>query len=383
MKFQTLMIRLALLAASSLVALLLCEGLVRVVAPQQLIVVRPDICRPVDGLGWQKQPNVDPEINTGEQSVRLRTDELGFRVGEAGRFPADVDVLLLGDSFMEAIQVEYEESLAGLLEERLGATLGAFVAVWNTAVSGWGPSQYLIQTRDLLEQRHFDLVLVALYLGNDAEAKRHDWIAPRAFVETHSLRWPRDLSWRELVHAILWPVNDFLERRSQLFQLLKVQQRTLLMRLGLSTRRDFPSELLASTKNEAAWHGTATTIRALLDQAMAADIPARIVVIPSHYQLDERALEQLLSGFDSGRADVDTQRPNRVLAAAAAAQGVPLIDATPALLAAQRNGKQVHGLVDTHLSVIGHAVVADLLAPNLVLAIRGADVTESEPSRSE
>jgi hypothetical protein len=48
------------------------------------------------------------DVNTGEGWVRLVTDGEGFRIPPGGLQPADRTVLLLGDSFMAAIQVEYE-----------------------------------------------------------------------------------------------------------------------------------------------------------------------------------------------------------------------------------------------------------------------------------
>src|SRR6266480_6773533 len=66
------------------VALGLAEWLVRRVAPQQLILLRPDVWQPADSLGWVNQPNVNTMINTGDRTVRLMTDRDGFRVGTAG-----------------------------------------------------------------------------------------------------------------------------------------------------------------------------------------------------------------------------------------------------------------------------------------------------------
>src|SRR5687768_751660 len=102
---------------------LLAEIGVRVAAPQQLIQIRPDLWQPADTVGWLRLPDVNAEINTGERPVRLITDHQGFRIGQRGRTEG-TPVLLLGDSFMEALQVEHEQSLAGLLEPALSAATG-------------------------------------------------------------------------------------------------------------------------------------------------------------------------------------------------------------------------------------------------------------------
>src|SRR6266487_1448811 len=152
-----------MLCTSLGLAYLVGEVSVRILAPQQLIVKRPD---------------VTTTINTGERTVHVFTDGDGFRVGRAGRVESKRRVLLLGDSFMEALQVEYEQSLAGLLEARLGTRLGETVAVRNSGVGGWDPPQYLMEARRELARERFDVVLVSVYLGNDVVTRRVERYAP-------------------------------------------------------------------------------------------------------------------------------------------------------------------------------------------------------------
>ena len=45
----------------------MAEVLVRVLAPQQLVVKRPDIWQAVDTLGWAHRADVRTTINTGER----------------------------------------------------------------------------------------------------------------------------------------------------------------------------------------------------------------------------------------------------------------------------------------------------------------------------
>jgi len=138
---------LALLLASLVVTLGLGELLTRITAPQQLILKRPDVWQAVDTLGWAHRPNVHTTINTGERTVQFITDADGLRVGARGPINADTRILLLGDSFIEALQVEYENTVAGLLEARLPHLIGHPVAVRNAGVGDWGPPQYYLRAR--------------------------------------------------------------------------------------------------------------------------------------------------------------------------------------------------------------------------------------------
>jgi len=96
MRLKNFAINLTLGLTSVALAFFLSEFAVRLIAPQQLILIRPDIWRPIDILGWAHIPSVNTTINTGDRTVRVLTDQDGFRVGRAGRVEADRRILLLG-----------------------------------------------------------------------------------------------------------------------------------------------------------------------------------------------------------------------------------------------------------------------------------------------
>lgn len=341
----------------------LAELTVRLVAPQQLILIRPDIWRPADTVGWLHRARVDTEINTGERTVHLYTDREGFRVGQAGRTEGDARILLIGDSFMEALQVDFEQSLAGLLEAQLPRDLGRTVAVRNAAVGGWGPNQYLMRTRALLDgDEAFDLVLVALFVDNDAVDFRVDRLPPRSPVRRARFRIPRRLAWPELVSAFLTPINDFLEVRSHLFILLKNRMETLRMRLGLMPRY-FPVAFLKSEADSPRWALTGEICRDIARTAEQHGVPTLFLLIPAAYQVDRTVFEGHLAGFDIDPAIVDPDQPNRLLAESLRSHGLHVADALPVFRAAHSAGLQLYGTVDRHLSPAGHQTLARFVRP--------------------
>ena len=360
-------LRLILLAgglacASVLLALAIGEVLVRRFAPQQLILKRPDIWRPADSLGWVHRANVRTTINTGERTVTLVTDRDGFRIGRGGSVEAAKRVLLLGDSFMEALQVEYEESVPGLLERALRDRLGAPVAIRNTAVGGWDPPHYLLQARKAIDRERYDLVIIALYLGNDVVNWRGDRIPSRTPAEVHRLRFPRDLHAAEFVDAVLYPINDLLEVRSHLFILLKRRTEALLMRLGL-TAAWFPVEFLRREATSTRWAVTGDICRDIGALSARRGVPTLVVLFPTSFQVDRAEFERYVQGFDIDVTAVDLEQPNRLLTEALRTRGLPVLDLLPALRAVQRGGTSLYGSVDRHLSPAGHAAAAAALAP--------------------
>ncbi len=365
----------SLFALSVCAALLLAEVAVRFVAPQQLIQVRPDIWQPVDSLGWIKRPGVNTTVNIGDRTVLLITDDRGFRIGSRPRPVGGIRILLLGDSFMEALQVEYEESLAGLLETKLSERLGIPVEVWNTGVSGWDPVQYLLQARSILERDSIDLVIVALYAGNDAVPMRHDRIPPRQPNVYHKLRSPKTLKWDELIDSILYPINDFFERRSHLYLFLKTRMQTVLMRLGL-TATYFPVEFLRSERESDRWQITGSICRDIAEAATRSRTQALFVIIPTQFQVDTLVFNRYVRGFNIEPSDIDIDQPSRLLRETLEKEGLLVIDALPALRAAHSSGQILYGSVDPHMNAAGHALLAELVVPRAVMLLKKGNQIE-------
>lgn len=340
-------------------ALVLSEGLVRLVAPQELVLKRPDIWKPDSRLGWVHHAGLATTVNTGGGTVRLYTDERGFRVGAGGRRSGEKTVLVLGDSFMEALQVEYEETVPSLLEQRLPSLTGHTIAVRNAAVGGWDPPHYLRRLHSLLEDdaERYDLVLGFIYLGNDVVSRRPDEIPARTPKQTHPLRWPRSLAAAEVIDAWLYPINDFLETRSHLFVLAKRQLDVLLMRLGL-TAAYFPEVLEEAQETSARWRTTADICADMTELAGRFEVPSLFVLLPAPVQVEGDTYRDYVEGFGIDTTTVDLDQPNRLLGRELEARGVALVDATRALREAYRRGDRLYGEVDRHFTAEGHRVVA-------------------------
>lgn len=354
---------------STSVALLFAEVVVRLVAPQQLIQIRPDLWQPVDTLGWKRRPNVALRINTGERLVDVLTDEDGFRVGGSGRRNASRQALLVGDSFVEALQVQYEQTTGHLLETELSKHLRQPVAVRNAGVSGWNPNHYLLRTRQLLSRDTFALIVVAIFVGNDAIGYRYDRLAPRVRALHHEFRVPQRLAWNELVDAMLSPINDGLEVRSHLYVLAKNQLSTLRMRLGM-TKDYLPPEYRLVEADSKRWRNTAE-ICADLDRAAAAHgVPVLFALIPERFQVYPDEFRRYLRGFGIDSTTVDVYQPSKLLSRELAGAGLKVVDLLPTMRAAAASGPRLYGTVDQHLSAAGHQVVAAALWPEMLRLMR-------------
>ncbi len=362
--------KLVLAFVATLVALGGAEGIVRLVRPQQLVALpRGDVWMAADVLGWKHRPNADTRINTGERDVRFCTDHQGFRIGERGRIDSDVSLLLIGDSFTEAIQVEHEQSFAGLLEESLPRFVGRPVAIRNAGVAKWNPNHYLLAARLLIKADCHDCyaaLVVCLYAGNDVVTWRQSRFSPRPEIarQRHHFRVPVALSSSELIAAVLYPLNDILKSRSHLFVLAKSSAETLLMHFGL-TASYLPAVINVEAEKSEGWDITADIAADIAGLAEANGVRAYFVLIPAAYQVDQAVRRKYLTGFGVDPADVDFELPSRKLVAAFGDRGLVLIDLLADFRQASATGEQLYGKVDRHLSPRGHARLAAVLSPIL------------------
>lgn len=362
------------------VSLFLAEGVVRVVAPQQLILLRPDIWEPADSLGWVHRPSVDTQVNTGERTVRWATDTRGFRVGINGVAPeeeAGASVLLIGDSFVAAMQVEQEQSLAGLMEQDLRDAIRAPVRVDNSAVTSWDPPHYIINARRLIPHEDYDLVVVGVYLGNDVVPARIEAYPRRTPAELARFRLPSEISRRELIESIARPVNDMLKTRSHLFILVKNSMDALLMRLGL-TAVVMPWEVQTAHADADAWEVTTAILHEIHELGEVNDTPVVFVLIPSKYQVEDEALESHGRALGFGPSELDPDQPNRILGSLMREAGLHVIDPLHELRAASERGEQLYGTVDRHFSPEGHHAVWEAIRVEILSQLRAADQVPSE-----
>lgn len=367
---------LALLGLALVVALLVGEFTVRLVAPQQLIQIRPDIWQPIDSLGWVSRPNVRTTINTGERTVRLFTDADGLRVGPEGRRDAPTRVLLIGDSFVQALQVDHEQTFGALLEAGLTERLSRPVAVWNAGVDGWDPPQYLVRARQLLNRYRFDLLVAAIYLGNDVVVRSNQALPPRQPAERHTFRLPRRLAWSQIVRGLLYPINDALETRSHLFVLAKNGLRGWLLPAGL-TAVEFPFGLRRSEASSPRWEVTSGICADLAAAAAARGVTALFVLIPEPYAVDPASPEEISRAFRVDTSEIDPDQASRILGRALAQRSLATLQVLDSFRLAHTRGVGLFGKVDRHLTPDGHELLARLVEPAATAAL------QREPTRSE
>ncbi len=120
------------------------------------------------GLGWYGSERRFHERASGEQTnngTHYTYDAEGFR-GRAPHLPWDRTVLFIGDSFTEGSGVPDDGTFSAVAERELRQR-GIRARCLNAGVHGLGAAQELRLTRELLDGRHVDALVVQVFPRND------------------------------------------------------------------------------------------------------------------------------------------------------------------------------------------------------------------------
>jgi len=367
-----------------LISLALAEIVLRVAYPQG---GSPRIHEYDPQLGHRMRPELDiMQVWNGHDNVTpIRTNRLGLRGPEIeSGGDASLTILMLGDSYTFGYGVAGADAFPAVVERRLNQG-GERIAVVNAGVSSYGTAQELLQYQGLRESVSADIVVLAIFVGNDVQ----DNLCLNYVTMSHHSRFPCfRLEQDQPVLASLpappahskprgfdplgWLRNTELftlaSSRGQHFLIERPAIVRMLSGLGIQLRPDYLPHIVNGWYGEHAAEGWALT-RALLrrlatevegdgSQFAVVAIPSRIQVIP---ELAEVA-RTFYAGVPEFEAYLANDRlPQQLLAKFLAEEGIPFLDLLPAL---ERTGAGM-GLyypAVAHWNERGHAVAAEAIA---------------------
>jgi hypothetical protein len=280
---------------------------------------------------------------------------------ELARKPGVRRIVALGDSFAVGV-VPYAENFLTRVDAALDAQQET--EVLNFGVIGVGPGEYLHLWRT--EARYFepDLVLLCVFIGNDFERVREKSIlhlgALHAAVVVRRLWLQR--SWNPTGegrdHALMDPAAPTMAEP---------------VFLDIERRRLEICRVERGRRIEEGYARALARLDELCDELAAAGVRLCAVAIPDQFQVDDALFRRIASGRE---ADFDRELPNRRLAAFLASKGVPFLDLTPAVRAAEQRGP-TYKPCDTHWNAAGNAAGAEAIALWL-MAIEAGHAAEAK-----
>jgi lysophospholipase L1-like esterase len=365
-------------------ALLLVEGALRAVGIEYPAFYRTDA-----HLGSALRPGVKGWFQMeGRSWVSINRDGMRDRDHSVAKPEGTFRIAVLGDSMAEALQVPMDRNFPSVLERRLKgcpALAGKQPEVLNFGVSGYGTAQELIMLRERVWKYQPDLVLLAMFPGNDIRnndaALNHD-----PFVPYYSLRegklvltYPPPPRREDLLRR----VRDVVLDHSRLLQVIYQIRKNLRTRESdqmVSRDRDPKLYGEAGVDNETfappttpewrnAWQVTEALLLAVRDEARAHGTTLAVALIPSGIQdyPDPRIREAYMRRLGLRSLSYAHDR----LAAFARQQGIFVIPLEASLRAyAESHHELLHGFPNMvmgfgHLNERGHEIAGEILAAQI------------------
>lgn len=331
-------------------------------------------------FGHFHQPNIVVWRRTPEFVAEERINSKGLRERElAYEKPAGTRrVLVLGDSYVEAVQVDARQTLTARLEAALGGD--GRTEVINAGVGGFGTGQEWLFFREEGYRYQPDVVVVVFFIGNDVRnnSPKLDNAArlrtePYFGLAADGSPRPLEVSAKGKPPAAgsLDPLQPWL----RLSLLYNVFETGVLEKLGQDdetgdvytwSRNEEVYQARSSRDWEEAWSVTAALLGALKRDVEARGARLVLVAAPSDLQVRTDDWERLLRSKRFQARDFELEKPNRLLAEIAGPLGLPLIDLLPEFRRAE--AESASGLFfrqNRHWTPDGHAVAARVIGAEL------------------
>jgi len=302
------------------------------------------------------------------------TNNLGLRMGEdvEPKVPGEHRVLLLGDSYTEALDVSYDHRFDGVAQDLLTQSDDGAWKDWriiNAGILNGSPSQYLLMLRRLLPLVTPDLVIVvtgANDLGDDVQLEnQYGFEVDEDGIPLHPAR--RTQLWLIQKSFLLRYLYVFLERYTP-----DLHRKVLAGGAAPSTPPDWMSVSCRQTPEVTALFGVKTGRYLVELQEMAASAGARFGVLVIHYSYsfeDEPYYEPRFPGLRAKLAKAGCAEANALPYVALVdgfleRQSVPYRDTHAAFLAAKREtpSRKLWNYYDYHFSPAGHEIAGAELA---------------------
>jgi hypothetical protein len=426
-----LLVKALIVVLGLLFGLLLLEGVVRLAG-----LARPPESMgwfwrvPDEITGWSLEPGAEGRSYNDlyEYDVAVKINSRGIRSPESIGYdkPEGVyRILVLGDSFVEAIQVEMEEMFGRRLDELLNEK-GYRVEVISAGVGGWGNDQELLWLQNEGYKYHPDLILLTIFARNDfmnnyqpleaanmgANNKPYFQLEPDGELSLHLFPFdpaeappppPRPdviIEPEPIPPGPLTPVGNWLWRHSALYRWIVPRLRLLTPRLAdrlarigiiepgveqkkLAQPPDYVPisyETYRKTADEtwlAAFELTRAILRAFQSEAAGMDADFAVVLANAQEEVYPLFWQKVTSAYPVMRGDdwSPEMAHQRILTILREEQ-ISALDLRPAFREAYaENHRFLHYPVDGHWTPDGHALaarrIADFLEANGFLPSEG------------
>ena len=310
-------------------------------------------------IGYRLNPGARTRFTTTEFTTDITINRAGVRDDDeiAAKTGRETRIAVLGDSLVLSVQVPFATTFTEQLERALNERMhdnGPSYRVINAGVQGYGPVEELLFFRKVVRPLEPDIVLVTVFVGNDAEEALSS--QPKLVAERASVDAIRDSIVTRLRRMV---------RSSMVLQVLRLRALAATERFRATAGPpEPPLPAYAARPAPRIAHGIALTrdaIGQLAADARAMGARTGIVLMPARFQIDDADYGRLRDIVAQAGGELVRDAASERFASALGDLGLPMVDLTPVLRAA-KDGGDLFFQENVHLTPRGHAVVGQALA---------------------
>ncbi len=363
-------------------------------------------------IGWVHIPGAYTNWQGPEFDVAVQINSHGLRDHEhAYEKPPDTfRILLLGDSFSEAIQVPLEQTYLTRLETCLTQQIDQPVEIINTGTASYGPGDELLFFIHEGVKYDPDLVLVAIFAGNDirnmTRAVDDDMIQAFGGYKFHLNQGNLEKQWLEWAEPDyeVSPIERFLRHYINLYYIFNAPDSRVRREFNKTVERwwpespsakpaakisnlpdyaydnnliifasGFPDNPIVPQSTKELWDLFKATHLALQAEVEAHNFPIATVIIPRDAQTHEMVYHELASKYQKryddplNETEWDVTAPNKAIARFLTEHNIPNFDLLPGFRAyAETHPDLLYFPKDGHFNEKGHQLAARLMCGWLV-----------------
>jgi len=372
---------------SIIMVLILLEAVIGAFSCGQRIIaterIDPEVvdrrgCRPDPVFNRAHVPNYSftyPASDGQEEDILVGYNAKGLNDIERGYAkPAHTcRILILGDSFVEAIQVERDDNFCRLLEGRLNSSMpGENFEIINAGISGYSPLlEYLFLEREGMKYDP-DIVVLCFFMNDVFEDREYKDMArfdknglPISVHYEGFDKFKQLKGWKRLERSVCNKIKSFL-KRSRFYTFLKKRTYVLLKRLGLKKSSVNRNQFLVLREQEypeekGMWADTEKYIHAIDELAEKNDSRMLLVSIPLEAELVNDPKDAAFKSYFKNKPYSKRVREN--LLRICRGRNIYFIDLLEEFRDAEAEGLYFRD--DGHFNANGHRMTADILHRHL------------------
>ncbi len=354
-------INLVLFFISLLFILIISEILLRVFFPVTDTLYTGD-----EIIGFKHIPNWSGINVVPESITKVKFNSEGFRDDE--HIIANPDkkyrIVFLGDSYVDALQVDFEKTFHQIVEKRLEEKYPGKFEVFNFGMPSFSTGQELLTYESYAKKYNPDLIYLFFFMNDPYDNCCIDSTKPCFYKDNSGIKQrpfqAKNHSKLSFFIAKYFKIPIFL--RTVYYQVRKKLDRSNEKKIGIiDYEKVFLKEYDNQTKD--CWDITHYLFKRFEQETNSSNVKFKVFIIPhpaSIYDVDKQKLLKEDTSYNESFLDFD--KPQKEIKKILESERIQYVDLTKAL---KNPDNRTYLEFDYHFNNLGHEVVADVIIDEL------------------